>query len=69
MKKYYTQNVNHPWRCLPYSVQPHLIKFVSDLRQVSGFLVLLQFPLPIKNWLPQYNPFNYNMVENGVKQL
>ena len=29
-----------------------LIKFVSDLRQVAGFLQVLRFPLPI-NWPPR----------------
>ena len=31
-----------------YSIQQYVIKFVSDLRQVSGFLRVLRFPLPIK---------------------
>jgi hypothetical protein len=31
-----------------YSLQHYVIKFVSDLRQVSGFLRVLQFPPPIK---------------------
>jgi len=31
-----------------YSVQQYVIKFVSDLRQVDGFLLILQFPPPIK---------------------
>ena len=31
-----------------YSIQHYVIKFVSDLRQVSGFLLVLQFPPPIK---------------------
>jgi hypothetical protein len=31
-----------------YSIQQYVIKFVSDLRQVGGFLRVLQFPLPIK---------------------
>jgi hypothetical protein len=31
-----------------YSIQPYVIKFVSDLRQVSGFLRVLRFPPPIK---------------------
>ena len=32
-----------------YSIQHYVINFVSDLRQVSGFLwVLLRFPPPIK---------------------
>jgi len=29
-------------------VQHYVIKFVSDLRQVGGFLRVLQFPPPIK---------------------
>ena len=43
-----------------YSTQYYAIKFVSDLRQVGGFL---QFPPPI-NWQPWYN---WNIVESGVK--
>ena len=31
-----------------YSVQDYLIKFVSDLQQVGGFLRALLFPSPIK---------------------
>jgi hypothetical protein len=31
-----------------YSMQHYVIKFVSDLRQVSGFLWVLRFPPPIK---------------------
>jgi hypothetical protein len=31
------------------SIQPGVIKFVSDLRQVSGFLLVLRFPPPIKS--------------------
>ena len=31
-----------------YSIQQYVIKFVSDLRQVSDFLQILQFPPPIK---------------------
>ena len=33
---------------LAYSIQHHVIKFVSDLRQFGGFLWVLQFPPPIK---------------------
>jgi len=40
-----------------YSIQHYVIKFVSDLRQVGGFLWLLQFP-------PRYS---WNIVESGVK--
>ena len=32
-----------------YSIQHYVIKFVSDLRQVSGFLRVLRFPPPIKH--------------------
>jgi hypothetical protein len=31
-----------------YSIQYSVIKFVSDLRQVGGFLQVLLFPPPIK---------------------
>jgi hypothetical protein len=31
-----------------YSMQYYVIKFVSDLRQVGGFLRVLRFPPPIK---------------------
>jgi hypothetical protein len=31
-----------------YSIQHYVIKFVSDLWKVGGFLWVLQFPLPIK---------------------
>ena len=31
-----------------YSIQHYVIEFVSDLRQVSGFLRVLWFPPPIK---------------------
>ena len=31
-----------------YSIQHYVIKFVSDLWQVGGFLLVLRFPPPIK---------------------
>ena len=31
-----------------YSIQHYVIKFVSDLQQVDGFLQVLWFPPPIK---------------------
>jgi hypothetical protein len=40
-----------------YSIQHYVIKFVSDLRHVGGFLRKLQFP-------PRYN---WNIVESGIK--
>jgi hypothetical protein len=44
-----------------YSIQ-YVIKFVSDLRQVSGFLRVLQFPTPLTLTAKIY----LNIVENGV---
>ena len=35
-------------QCEVYSIQHYVIKFVSDLRQVGGFLRVLRFPPPIK---------------------
>ena len=43
-----------------YYIQHYVIKFVSDLRQVGGFLRVLQFIPPIK-W------YNWNIVEYVVK--
>jgi hypothetical protein len=31
-----------------YMIQHYVIKFVSDMQQVSGFLWVYQFPPPIK---------------------
>jgi hypothetical protein len=31
-----------------YSIQHYVIKFVSDMREVSGFLQVLRFPPQIK---------------------
>ena len=45
-----------------YSIQYYVIKFVSDLWQVGGFLRVLRFPPPIKP--PRYN---WNIVESGIK--
>ena len=46
-----------------YSIQHYVTKFVSKLRQVGGFSLVLWFPPPI-NWPPRYN---WNIVESGVK--
>jgi hypothetical protein len=48
-----------------YSIQQYVIKFVSDLRHVGGFLRVLRFPPPIK-WPPRYN---WNIVESVVKHM
>ena len=45
-------------------MQHYVIKFVSNLRQVGGFLRVFQFQ-PQINWRPRYN---WNVVESGVKQ-
>ena len=57
-----TTNVvsSNPARGEVYSIQHHVIKFVSDFRQVGGFL---RFP-PIIRLAPQYN---WNIVESGIK--
>jgi len=39
---------SNPARDEIYSIQHYVIKFVSDLRQVGGFLRILRFPPPIK---------------------
>jgi hypothetical protein len=41
-----------------------MINFVSDWRQVGGFLWVLWFHSTNKKWLPWYN---WNIVESGVK--
>ena len=47
-----------------YSTQHyHVMKCVSDMRQVDGFLRVLRFPPPIK-LTPWYS---WNIVESGVK--
>jgi len=45
-----TTNVvtSNPAHGVVYSIQHYVIKLVSDLRQVGGFLRVLQFPPPIK---------------------
>jgi len=46
-----------------YSIQHYVINFVSDLRQVNGFLWVLRFPPLIK--LTQR--YNWNIIESDVK--
>ena len=45
------------------SIQHYVLKFVSDLRQVGGFLRVRRFPPPIKLTSRYY----WNIVESGVK--
>jgi SUMO ligase MMS21 Smc5/6 complex component len=41
-----------------------VIKFVSDLRQVGGFLQVLQFPSPIK-----LTAIYYNIISENIKSI
>ena len=50
------------WSGEVYSIQHYVMKFVSDLRQVGGFLLVLRFTQPIK-----LTGTIWNIVENGVK--
>jgi len=43
-----------------YLIQAYVINFVSDLRQVGGFLRVLRFLPPIKR-------YSWNIVESGDK--
>jgi len=43
---------SNPARGEVYSIQHYVLKFVSDLRQVGGFLRVLRFPPPIKLTAP-----------------
>jgi len=47
-----------------YSIQHYVIKFVSGLRKVDGFLRVLRFPPPMKLTA---TIFHWNIVESGVK--
>ena len=51
----YAISTHHHWNCEfeshsgeVYSIQYYVMKFVSGLRQIGGFLLALQFPPPIK---------------------
>ena len=44
-----------------YSIQHYVIKFVSDLRQVSGFLLV-----SFTNKTDRHD-INWNIVESGIK--
>ena len=53
-----------------YSIQHYVIKFVSELWQVSGFLQILRFPPPIKLILKYFFkkwPSRYNWKWHHVK--
>ena len=48
------------------SIQLYVIKFVSDLRQVGGFLRVLQFPPPIKLTVAIYTEILLKVALNTI---
>ena len=61
---YHTIIGSYPVHGEVYLIQHYMINFVSDRRQVGGFLWVLWFHSTNKKWLPWYN---WNIVESGVK--
>ena len=51
-----------------YSMQHYVIKFVSDLRQVGGFLRVIQFPPPNKTDLHDITEILLNVSLNTINQ-
>ena len=51
-----------------FSMQHYVIKFVSDLRQVGGFLRVLQFPPPNKTDLHDITEILLNVSLNTISQ-
>ena len=51
-----------------YSIQYYMIKFVSDLRQVGGFLWVLQFSPPIKTDRHDIAEILLKVALNTIKQ-
>ena len=51
-----------------YSIQLYMIKFVSDLRQVGGFLRVLRFPPPgsISSQNNGYHEIAFQFEDNGI---
>ena len=61
----------HHWSCefksrsgAGYSIQHYVIKFISDLRQVCGFLQVLGFHLPIKLTCTKYLKYCWSGVKH-----
>ena len=50
-----------------YWIQHYMIKFVSDLQQVSGFQQVLRFPLHL-NWQPRYTEIFLKKALNTINQ-
>jgi hypothetical protein len=61
----YAISTYHHWKCEfeSHVIQHYVIKFVSNIRQVDGFLWVLRFPPPLK----LNATINWNIVEGGVK--
>ena len=53
-------------RAKVYSIQHHVIKFVSDLQQVGGFLWVLRFR-PATNKTDRHDYLKYSVLKSGVK--
>jgi len=69
----YAISAYHHWCCEFESrsgrgVQHHMIKFVSDLRQVGGFLRVLRFPPPIITDLHDITEILLQVELNTIKQ-
>ena len=46
--QFYNADCSRDRKIVGYKLQHYMIKFISNLGQVSGFLCVLQFPPPIK---------------------
>ena len=62
----------HHWSCefesrsgAGYSIQHYVIKFISDLRQVCGFLQVLGFHLPIKLTCTKYLKYCWSSLKTS----
>ena len=69
----YAVSAYHHWRCefesrsgVVYSIQHYVIKFVSNLRQVCGFLRVFRFNSSTNN-TDRHAIYNWNIVESCVK--
>jgi hypothetical protein len=62
-KKVYSREL---WCLMPFSTIPYVIKFVCDLRSVSGFLRVLWFHPTIKTDSHDIIEI-FGIVENGIK--
>ena len=47
-----------------YSIQLYVMKFLSDLQQVGGFLRVLRFPGVIESFIEQFFVFGYKLFKH-----